>query len=135
MNPTLTTKDATRDDADTSSETFWCQIMNAFVRWFNVHIEQRFIPSYHLCVDVSTLRWQGKGAGYWINHGLSQYVAIYCNPEAGYEIHNTACGHSRIMLGLKLVKMVELESAHAEADANIGLLLHSTKVLKLIVLP
>jgi hypothetical protein len=73
--------------------------------------------------------WYGKG-GYWINHGLPQYVAI----EAGCEIQNTECGRSGIMLRLKLVETAESESAHAEVDADTGLL-HGKKVPKFLVMP
>jgi hypothetical protein len=38
------------------------------------------------------------------------------------------------MLQLKLVETAELESAHAEVDANTGLL-HGTKVLKFLARP
>ena len=78
-------------------------------------------------------RWYGKG-GYWINHGLPQCVAIDRKPEAGCEIQNTACSHSGIMLRLKLVETAESESAHAQLDADTGLL-HGTKVLKFLVMP
>ena len=94
------------------------------------------IKSFHPIDFVLTNRWQGgmtRGA-YWINHGLPQYVAIDRKPEAGYEIQNTTCGPSGIMLQLKLAETAELESAHAEVDANTGLL-HGTKVLKFLARP
>jgi hypothetical protein len=55
-------------------------------------------------------------------------------PEVGCEIQNTACGRSGIMLRLKLVETAESERAHAEVDADTGLL-HGTKVLKFLVMP
>jgi hypothetical protein len=61
-------------------------------------------------------------------------MAIDRKPEAGCEIQNTACGRSGIMLQLKLVKTAESESAHAEVDANTGLL-HGTEVLKFLLMP
>jgi hypothetical protein len=78
-----------------------------------------------------------REGGYWINHGLPQYVAIDWKPkpEAGCKIQNTACGcTSGIILWLKLVETAELESAHAEVDPNTGLL-HGMKLLKFLVMP
>jgi hypothetical protein len=112
-----------------SSETYWWQCMKGFVDRFNKHRgAQQIVPSNSLCVDESTARWYGKG-GYWINHRLPQYVVIDQNPEADYEIQNTACGHSGNMLRLKLVKTAPelLESAHAEVDVDAAPIARATQ--------
>ena len=77
-------------------------------------------------------RWYGQG-GHWINHGLPMYVAIDRKPENGCEIQNNACGHSGVMIRLKIVKTAEEENASAatEDDGNN----HGTNVLKFLVEP
>ena len=77
-------------------------------------------------------RWYGQG-GHWINHGLPMYVAIDRKPENGCEIQNAACGHSGVMIRLKIVKTAEEENASAvtEDDGNN----HGTNVLKFLVEP
>jgi hypothetical protein len=103
-------------------ETYQWQCVKGFVDRFNEHRAQQINPSDRLCVHEWMARWYGKG-GYWINHGLPQYVAIDRKPaEAACEIQNTACGLSEIMLRLKLIETAELESAPAEVDADTGLL-------------
>jgi hypothetical protein len=42
--------------------------------------------------------------GGWINEGLLHYVAIDHKPENGCEIQNAACGKTRIMMDLHVVK-------------------------------
>jgi hypothetical protein len=66
-----------------------------------------------ICVDESMRCWYGQG-GHWINHGLPQYVAIDRKPENGCEIQNAACGMSRVMLQVKLVKGADLPGSEEE---------------------
>jgi hypothetical protein len=77
-------------------------------------------------------RWYGQG-GYWINHGLPQYIAIDRKPKFGCEVQNSCCSRSGIMMQLKLVKTMEEPYTHAQPGDN-GLL-HGTAVLKYLVLP
>ena len=80
----------------------------------------------------SMSQWYGQG-GHWINHGLPMYVAIDRKPENGCEIQNAACGHSGVMIRLKVVKTAEEENASVvtEDDSNN----HGTNVLKFLVEP
>ena len=77
-------------------------------------------------------RWYGQG-GQWINHGLPMYVAIDRKPENGCEIENAACGHSGVMIRLKIVKTAEEENASAVTEDNGNN--HGTNVLKFLVEP
>jgi hypothetical protein len=71
--------------------------------------------------------------GYWIHHGLPQYITIDRNPEFRCEIQNSCCGKSVIMMRLKLFKTIEEQLTQAQADDN-GLL-HGIAVIKYLVLP
>ena len=77
-------------------------------------------------------QWYGQG-GHCINHGLPMYVAIDRKPENGCEIQNAACGHSEVMIQLKVVKTAEEENASAVTndDGNN----HGTNVLKFLAEP
>ena len=94
--------------------------------------ECKFSPSDEICVNESMSQWYGQG-GHWINHGLPIYVAIDRKPENGFEIQNAACGHSGVVIWLKVVKTAEEEngSAVTEDDDNN----HGTNVLKFLVEP
>eukprot|EP00978_Attheya_sp_CCMP212_P026584 scaffold87706_cov72-Attheya_sp.AAC.1 len=50
-----------------------------------------FSPSDLICVDESMPMWYGLG-GYWINHGLAQYIAMDCKAVDGCEIQNSCDG-------------------------------------------
>ena len=76
--------------------------------------------------------WYGQG-GHWINHGLPMYVVIDRKPENGCEIQNAACGHSGVMIQLKVVKTAEEENASAVTDGDGNN--HGTNVLKFLVEP
>jgi hypothetical protein len=115
-----------------STEAYRWLLVDGFVNNFNDYREANFSPSDLICADESMSRWYGQG-GYWINHGLPQYIAIDRKPEFGCEIQNSACGRSGIMMRLKLVKTMEEQHAHA-APGDEGLL-HGTAVLKSLVLP
>ena len=93
-----------------------------------------FSPSETIYVDESMSRWYGQG-GYWINHGLPQYVAIDRKPENGCEIQYSACGKSGVMLPLKLVKGIDRVSEEDPAHNAETSLLHGTQVLKDVVSP
>jgi hypothetical protein len=116
-----------------SSEQHHWLLVDNFVSNFNEYRANNFSPSKLICVDESMSRWYGQG-GYWINHGLPQYISIDRKPENGCEIQNAACGRSGIMMQLKLVKTAEEED---EAHQNTGTdgLMHGTSVLKQLVLP
>jgi Transposase IS4 len=117
---------------DMSSEEYRWKLVDDFVQNFNDYRATTFSPSERICVDESISRWYGQG-GYWINHGLPQYVAIDRKPENGCEIQNSACGDSGVMLRLKLVKTVEAEELSTNED-EIGIP-HGAKVLRNIVKP
>ena len=61
------------------------------------------------------------------------YVVIDRKPENGCEIQNIACGHSGVMIRLKVVKTAEEEDASAVTDDDGNN--HGTNVLKLLVEP
>jgi hypothetical protein len=122
---------AARPDDMTSEKYRWL-LVDDFVKNFNQHRKEMFIPSDLLCVDESISRWYGQG-GEWINHGLPMYVAIERKPENGCEIQDCACGRSGAMLQLKLVKTATEHATTAiPEDSN---LLHGTKVLKELIGP
>ena len=77
-------------------------------------------------------RWYGQGS-HWINHGLPMYVAIDRKPENACEIQNAACGHSGVMIRLKIVKTAEEENASAVTDDDGNN--HGTNVLNFLVEP
>jgi hypothetical protein len=118
--------------AHMTSEAYRWMLVDGFVDLFNRYRETNFIPSDLICVDESMSRWYGQG-GFWINHGLPQYIAMDRKPENGCEIQNSACGRSGIMMRLKLVKTMDEENAHLQ-PGNDGLL-HGTVILKSLVLP
>jgi hypothetical protein len=115
-----------------STEAYRWLLVDGFVDKFNSYRETNFFPSELICADESMSRWYGQG-GYWINHGLPQYIAIDRKPEFGCEIQNSCCGRSGIMMRLKLVKTMEEQLTHAQPGDD-GLL-HGTAVLKYLVLP
>jgi hypothetical protein len=84
------------------------------------------------CVDESISRWNGLG-GHWIDIGLPNCIAIDRKPENGWEIQNTACGRSGIMLRLQLVTTPE-DRKERELESE-GDLLHGTAVLSRLVSP
>ena len=61
------------------------------------------------------------------------YVAINRKPENGCEIQNAACGHSGVMIRLKVVKTAEEENASVVTDDDSNN--HGTNVLKFLVEP
>ena len=116
-----------------SSETYRWMIVDDFVMYFNDHRESMFIPSSHICVDESISRWYGLG-GEWINIGLPMYVAIDRKPENGCKIKDAACGKSKIMIRLKLVKTSTEEEANSTYEHGDGVL-YGTKVILELVRP
>jgi hypothetical protein len=52
-----------------SSEQHRWRLVDGFLKSFNDHRAEMFIPSDKICVDESISRWYGLG-GYWINLGL-----------------------------------------------------------------
>ncbi len=115
-----------------STEAYRWMLVDGFVENFNRYRETNFFPLDVICADESISRWYGQG-GYWINHGLPQYIAIDRKPEFGCEIQNSCCGRSGIMMRLKLVKTMEEQNTHIQPGDD-GLL-HGTAVLKYLVLP
>lgn len=117
---------------DVSSEEYRWMMVNDFVKFFNEHRHEQFIPSDRICVDESMSRWYGMG-GDWINAGLPMYIAIDRKPDNGAEIQNACCADSGVMLRLRIVK-----SKRAEANSSPGLdhsVGHGTAVLKELVAP
>ena len=92
-----------RRPAGILAEVYRWRLVDNFVKAFNLHRRENFIPGTFICTYESIRRWYG-GGGYWINEGLPCYIAIYCNPDNGCEIQNSAWGESGVMLRLKLVK-------------------------------
>ena len=80
--------------------------MDHFIKAFNLHRRENFIPGTFICMEKGISRWYG-GGGYWINGDIPCYISIYHKPENGYEIQNSACGESGAMLRLKLVKNIQ----------------------------
>ena len=105
--------------------------MDDFVKAFNLHRRENFIPGTFICTDESIRRWYG-GGGYWINEGLPCYIAIDRKPENGCEIQNSVCGESGVMLQLKLVKNIqeEVKDELRQESGNDDDLIHGCKVLK-----
>ena len=118
--------------SDMTSEQYRWRLVDDFVKNFNEHRVQNFFPLDEICVDESMSWWYGQG-GHWINHGLPMYVAINRKPENGCEIQNAACGHSGVMIRLKIVKTAEEENASAVTDGDGNN--HGTNVLKFLVEP
>ena len=110
-------------------------LIKDFVRNFNSHRADNFVPSDLICVNESMSKWYGQG-GNWINHGLPQYVAIDRNPVDGCEIQNIACARSQVMLQLKLVKAAEEDDSHTkEVEVNGKKLNYGTLVVKELLKP
>ena len=117
---------------ESTEQNRW-KLVDDFVANFNDHRANLFSPPNTFCVDASMSHWYGQG-GHWINHGLSQCVAIACKPENGCKIQNAACGCSGVMLRLKLVKGIDLVGEDENNDEpNESSLLHGTQVLKSVV--
>ena len=116
-----------------SSESFRWKLVDDFVTNFNLHRATMFVPGDSICVDESISRWYGLG-GEWINIGLPMYIAIERKPDNGCEIQDAACGRSKIMIRLKLVKTSTEEAADSIAEDDQGHL-HGTKVLLNLILP
>ena len=113
-------------------EQYHWRLADDFIKNFNEHQAQNFFPSDEICIDKSMSRWYGQGS-HWINHSLPMYVAIDRKPENGCEIQNAACGHSGVMIQLKVVKTAEEENASAVTDDDSNN--HGTNVLKFLVEP
>ena len=56
-------------------EVYRWKLVDDFVKAFNLHRRENFIPGTFICTDISISRWYG-GGGYWINEGLPCYMAI-----------------------------------------------------------
>lgn len=56
------------------------------------------------------------------------FVAMDCKPEDGREIQNSACGHTEVMLQLKLVK-TSRDARIEDDDGDDDNLKHGTKIL------
>jgi hypothetical protein len=63
-----------RPDNMSSEQHRWRLVVD-FVKTFNDHRAETFVPSDKICVDELISHWYGLG-GYWINVGLPQYVEI-----------------------------------------------------------
>jgi hypothetical protein len=117
---------------DVPSEEYRWMLVNDFVRFFNDHRHEQFVPCDRICVDESMSRWYGMG-GDWINAGLPMYIAIDRKPDNGAEIQNACCAESGVMLKLRLVKSKQAETrASPGLDHSVG---HGTAVLKELVSP
>ena len=92
-----------------------------------------FIPDDCICTDESISRWYSLGAE-WIYIDLPIYIAIDRKPENRCEIQDAACGRSKIMTRLKLVKTGTEDAADSIAEGEDGHL-HGTKVLLSLILP
>lgn len=110
-----------------SSESFRWKLVDDFVFNFNLHRASMFIPGDSICVSESISRWYGLG-GEWINIGLPMYIAIERKLENGCKIQDAACGRSKTMVRLKLVKTSTEVAAGSIAEDGEGHS-HGTKVL------
>ena len=59
------------------------------------------------------------------------HISIDRKPENGCKIHNMCCGHSGIMMCLKLAKTAEKEANHAREGED--RLLHGTCILLFLI--
>ncbi len=84
--------------------------MDDFVSAVNEHRAKNFMPSDTVCVDESISRWYGQG-GSWIEHGLPHYMVIDRKTENGFEIQNSACGRSGVMMHPHVVTTKEHEQS------------------------
>ena len=116
-----------------SSEKHRWTLVDDFVTLFNSHRSAMFVPGETICVDESISRWYGLG-GEWINIGLPMCVAIDRKPDNGCEIQDAACGKSKIMIRLKLVKTATEEEANSIAVDSNGSL-HGANVLYSLICP
>ena len=116
-----------------STQTYRWMLIKDFVVQFNEHRQTQFTPSDLLIVDESMSRWYGQG-GMWINIALPNYVALDRKPDSGCEIHTASCGHSGIMIRLRLVKHQQENDEELNETSNESLL-HGKKLLKELVLP
>ena len=73
-----------RRPAGMSAEVYQWKLFDDFVKSFNLHRRENFIPGTFICFDESISPWYG-GGGYWINAGIPCYMAIDRNPENGCE--------------------------------------------------
>ena len=105
-------------------------LVDGWIQRVNEWRASNFVPSDLIWIDESFSHWYGLG-GDWINVGLPHCVAMDRKPEADLEIQNAACGRSKVMTRLKLVKNVGEEDPQAD-DAG---LLHGTVVLKQLLDP
>jgi Transposase IS4 len=108
-----------------SLETYRWMLIDGFIRNFNQHRANNFIPSDRICVDESFSRWYGQG-GNWINHGLPMFISMERKPEDGCEIQNSSCGRTGIMLRLKLVKTSAQRDEDHEDQAHLN---HGTQII------
>jgi hypothetical protein len=106
-------------------------LVQGFVNAINSHWKERFDPSEMIWVDESISRWYGLG-GSWIDVDLPHYVTIDRKPENCFELQNSACGQSGVMLCLKLVVAAEDDAAPITEDAD---MLNGTRVLAELVSP
>ena len=116
--------------SDMTSEQYHWRLVDDLIKNFNEHRVQISLPSDEICVNESMSRWYGQG-GHWINHGLPMYVEIDRKPENGCEIQSAACGHSGVVIRLKIVKTAEEENASVVMDDDGNN--HGTNVLKFLV--
>ena len=77
--------------AGMSAEVYRWKLVDEFVKAFDLHRRENFIPGNFICTDESISRWYGGGR-YCINEVLPCYIAIYRKPENGCEIQNSAYG-------------------------------------------
>ena len=101
----------------------WLLVDN-FVQEFNDHREFTFVTSYFIYAEKKISRWYGQG-GHWINMGLPIYISIYQKPENCYEIQNSSCGRSGVMLQIRIVETAEEQETEHEKAGNDGFL-HQT---------
>jgi len=102
-----------RRPAGMSSRRFRWRLADDFANRFDDHREAMVTHSEVICIDESKSRWYSMG-GYWINMGITMYIAINRKPENGCKIQNSASRKSSIMLQLKLVKELEAEGIIVE---------------------
>ena len=70
--------------------------------------------------------------GVWINIDLPTYIAIYCKPVNGFEIHHSESGKNGFMIHLLIVKIKENSNIHMVGNAED--IVHGTSILEYLVL-
>ena len=102
------------------SEISRWKLVDDFVKNFNNHRAEMFIPGDCIYADELISRWYGLG-GECINIGLPMYVDIDRNLNNGCKIQDAASRRLKIMIRLKLVKIGTKEVVDITTEDDNGI--------------